>query len=53
MPKLRYNMLGEIDEDDKGMWIAECGCSGYIDENFDAVITENCKKHERIKRIKW
>ena len=51
--KLQYDILGQIDEDEIGAWIANCGCSGYIDENYDAVITENCKKHQNVERIKW
>lgn len=50
--KLNYDELGEIDEDEKGTWEAKCGCSGYIDENFEAVITENCTQHRRIERCK-
>jgi len=53
MTKLQYPILGELDEDNKGMWIAKCGCSGYIDENYDAVITHNCITHRTIKRIEW
>ena len=51
--ELQYPILGKIDEDRGGAWIAKCGCSGYIDENYDAVIGHSCKIHKRLKRIKW
>lgn len=53
LPKLNYDILGKIDENIEGIWISDCGCSGFIDENFDAVITDNCRKHKALKRIKW
>ncbi len=45
-----YPHLGIISEDHYGIWEALCGCSGYIDENYDAVISRHCQKHAKLKR---
>lgn len=64
---LKYPKIGIVYEAIGGMWGAkDCTCSGYIDENYDAVITYVCKKHTSLKsqrflpgdlpsykRIKW
>ena len=53
MTKEYYDMLGTIDIDEKGFWVAYCGCSGYIEENYDAIITDRCGLHKNIKKIGW
>lgn len=51
---LCYKHIGIIFEDELGTWEANgCRCSGYIDENYDAVITDTCDKHDRFHRIPW
>ena len=50
---LYYPYLGKLETNFTGEWWATCGCSGYIDENYDAVITARCSKHKHIRRIAW
>jgi hypothetical protein len=49
-----YPPIGRIEENETGEWWAtNCKCAGYIDENWDAVITSHCKKHRLLDRVKW
>ena len=51
---LYYPLIGKIFEDKTGCWESGlCGCSGYIDENYDAVITDHCDRHQTIRRVVW
>lgn len=51
---LCYPFVGKILEDKYGTWDSvHCECSGYIDEDYSAVITSHCTKHESLKRIPW
>jgi len=51
---LCYPFVGKILENNSGVWDScLCECSGYIDEDYSAVITNHCKKHKTLNRIPW
>lgn len=51
---LHYPHIGKLEEISTGEWRAvKCDCSGYIDENYDAVITSRCNRHKHLRRIAW
>ena len=31
-----------------GTFLSQCGCSGYIEANGNAIIEKNCKKHKGL-----
>jgi hypothetical protein len=48
----RYPKLGLVDIDiGDGNFISECGCSGHIEKNGDAIIEKNCKRHKGLDMI--
>lgn len=51
---LCYPFIGRILEDKVGTWEScLCECSGYIDEDYAAIVTSHCQKHETLGRIPW
>ena len=43
----KFPKLGNTDIDiSDGTFTAECGCKGYINENYDAVVEEHCWLHK-------